>query len=322
MNTHLVKKTILYKSEPARGKVWHDILAAIAPEYRFIQWSDLDFSDGDPAIFAEVDYLVAWTPPENLASRFPQLKILFSVGAGVDQFDLSQLPTSLPVVRMVEPGLTQGMVEYVTFAALALHRDMPQYLQQQEQQLWQSHPVISAGKRRIGVLGLGELGLASLNMLKSFGFECHGWSRSGNTPAGVTGWAGIEQLGAFLAHSDILVCLLPLTEQTRGMLNAELFAQLPAGAALIQVGRGQHLVAEDLIAALDSGHLRAAVLDVTNPEPLPSGDALWQHPAVWITPHIASQTQPETAVNALLANLQRFEQGQPMHGEIDKTKGY
>ncbi len=315
-------KTLLYKSEPARGKVWQKILAVIAPEIRFVQWTDLDFSEGDPPIFAEVDYLVAWLPPENIAGRFPQLKVLFSVGAGVDQFDLSQLPENLPVVRMVEPGLTQGMVEYVTFAALALHRDIPQYLQQQKQQLWQSHPVVSASKRRIGVLGLGELGLATLNMLKNFGFECHGWSRSGNTPEGVTGWAGQEQLPAFLTHCNILVCLLPLTEKTRGMLNAELFAQLPPGAALIQVGRGQHLVAKDLLAALDSGHLRAAVLDVTTPEPLPIGDALWQHPNVWITPHIASQTQPETAVNALLTNLQRFEKGQPMHGEIDKTKGY
>lgn len=315
-------KTILYKSEPARGKVWQQILAETSPDTRFIQWTDLDFSDGDPQIFAEVDYLIAWMPPEDLIGRFPQLKVLFSVGAGVDQFDLSLLPASLPVVRMVEPGLTQGMVEYVTFAALALHRDIPQYLAQQKQQQWQSHPVLSAAKRRIGVLGLGELGLASLKMLQSFGFECHGWSRSGITPPGVTGWAGVERLPDFLAHSDILVCLLPLTEQTRGMLNAELFAQLPAGAALIQVGRGQHLVAEDLIDALDSGRLRAAVLDVTDPEPLPAGDALWQHPRVWITPHIASQTQPETAVTALLANVLRFEQGQPMLGEIDKTKGY
>ncbi|WP_369790695.1 2-hydroxyacid dehydrogenase [Rouxiella sp. WC2420] len=315
-------KTLLYKSDPARGKVWQKILAEIAPEYRFIQWNDLDFSDGDPAIFAEVDFLVSWIPPENLADRFPNLKVLFSVAAGVDHFDLRQLPASLPVVRMVEPGLTQGMVEYVTFAALALHRDIPQYLQQQKQQLWQSHPVLGAAKRRIGVLGLGELGQATLKMLNNFGFECHGWSRSGNAPEGVTGWAGVEQLGEFLSHSDILVCLLPLTEQTRGTLNAELFAQLPKGAGLIQVGRGQQLVAEDLLVALDSGQLRAAVLDVFDPEPLPAGEALWQHPQVWITPHIASQTQPETAVTALLANLQRFAQGQPMHGEIDKTKGY
>ncbi|MGA8118452.1 2-hydroxyacid dehydrogenase [Rouxiella badensis] len=315
-------KTILYKSEPVRGEHWQKLLADLAPEYRFVQWNSLDFSDGDPEIFAEVDYLVAWVPPENIAQRMPQLKVLFSVGAGVDQFDLTQLPASLPVVRMVEPSLTQGMVEYVTLAALALHRDLPLYLQQQKQSLWKSHPVVSANKRRIGVLGLGELGQATLNMLKNFGFECHGWSRSGNTPEGVTGWAGVEQLPAFLSHCDIMVCLLPLTPQTRGMLNGELFARLPRGAALIQTGRGQQLVAEDLLAALDSGHLRAAVLDVTDPEPLPLEDALWSHPGVWITPHIASQTQPETAVTALLANLQRYEQGQPMQGEIDKTKGY
>ncbi|MEG3133988.1 glyoxylate/hydroxypyruvate reductase A [Rouxiella sp. T17] len=315
-------KTILYKSDPKRGKLWQDIFADIAPDYRFIQWTDLDLSQGDPAIFAEVDYLVAWMPPENLAQRFPRLNVLFSIGAGVDQFDLSQLPAELPVVRMVEPGLTQGMVEYVTFAALALHRDMPLYLKQQREHQWKVHPVASAAKRRIGVMGLGELGEATLNTLQSFGFECHGWSRSGKAIAGVTGWAGADQLPEFLAHSDILVCLLPLTDETRGMLNAALFAQLPNGAALIQTGRGPHLVAADLLAALESGQLRAAVLDVTDPEPLPVDSALWEHPAVWLTPHIASQTQPNTAVNALLANLQRFETQQPMIGEIDKTKGY
>ncbi|WP_045047973.1 2-hydroxyacid dehydrogenase [Rouxiella chamberiensis] len=315
-------KTILYKSDPARGALWQRILADIAPQYRFIQWTDLDFSRGDPAVFAEVEYLVVWMPPEGLAQRFPQLKVLFSIGAGVDQFDLGALPAGLPVVRMVEPGLTQGMVEYVTFAALGLHRDMPRYLRQQREQQWKSHPMVSASKRRIGVMGLGELGEATLKMLMNFGFECHGWSRSGKAIEGVTGWAGVEQLAQFLAHSDILVCLLPLTADTRGMLNAELFALLPQGASLIQVGRGAHLVADDLLAALDCGQLGAAVLDVTDPEPLPADDALWSHPAVWITPHIASQTQPETAVNALLANLQCFEQGRPMQGEIDKIRGY
>ncbi|CAM3445456.1 glyoxylate/hydroxypyruvate reductase A [Rouxiella silvae] len=315
-------KTLLYKSEPQRGKYWQHILADLAPQIRFIHWTDLDFSQGDPAVFAEVDYLVAWEPPEKIAQRLPQLKVLFSVGAGVDQFDLKQLPPTLPVVRMIEPGLTQGMVEYVTFATLALHRDMPLYLQQQTRGEWRRHPVASASKRRVGVMGLGELGQATLKALINFGFECHGWSRSGNTPQGVTGWAGVEQLPAFLSRCDILICLLPLTPQTRGMLNAALFAQLPAGAALIQTGRGQQLVAEDLLAALDSGQLRAAVLDVTDPEPLPADDALWSHPGVWITPHIASQTQPETAVGALLDNVQRFEQGLPMQGEIDKTKGY
>jgi len=261
-------------------------------------------------------------PPDNIMQQFPNLKVLFSVGAGADQFDYASLPPQLPVVRMIEPGLTSGMVEYVTFAVLGLHRDMPRYLQQQRAGIWQTHPVQTAGKRRVGVMGLGALGEAVLKPLVALGFDCAGWSRTPRDLPGVQCFAGNQRLAEFLARSDILICLLPLTASTEGMLNADLFSQLPPGAALVQVGRGAQLNHDDLVAALDRQQLSAAVVDVTAPEPLPAGHAFWQHPAIWLTPHIASQTQPESAVKALLDNIRRYERGEPMVGVVDREQGY
>lgn len=306
---------IVYKSTPERGRRWAELIAEREPQARFHLWPDI----GDAR---EVEYLVAWQPPERLLETFPNLKALFSVGAGADQFDYAALPPQLPVVRMIEPGLTQAMVEYVTFAVLGLHRDMPRYLSQQREQLWQAHGIRLAQQRRVGVMGVGQLGEAVLKQLAALGFDCGGWSRSPKSVPGVRCWAGGEQLGEFLARSDILICLLPLTADTTGVLNAALFSQLPPGAALVQVGRGPQLNHEDLLAALDSQRLSAAVIDVTAPEPLPAGHPFWTHPAIWLTPHVASQTQAESAVEALLANIRRFERGEPMVGAVDRQKGY
>ncbi|UWS34801.1 2-hydroxyacid dehydrogenase [Erwinia pyrifoliae] len=306
---------IVYKSDPERGRQWAALLAEMAPFAHFRQWPDV----GDPR---EVDYLVAWQPPDNLMQQFPGLKVLFSVGAGADQFDYASLPPHLPVVRMIEPGLIAGMVEYVTFAVLGLHRNMPRYLQQQRSGIWQAHFAPSAAQRRIGVMGLGSLGEAVLKPLLALGFDCGGWSRTPRELPGVHCWAGDEQRNEFLARSDILICLLPLTASTSGMLNATLFQQLPTGAGLVQVGRGAQLNHQDLIDALDSGQLGAAVLDVTAPEPLPDGHPFWQRPDIWLTPHIASQTRPESAVKALLENIRRFEAGENMVGVINRQQGY
>lgn len=307
--------TLLYKSDPERGKIWAQVFAEQAPDLPFRMWPDI----GDPAA---VRYLVAWQPPDDLGTRFPNLEILFCVGAGIDQFDLSTLPPELPLVRMIEPGIREGMVEYVCASVLALHRDFPQYLRQQQRGEWAPRPVRAAARRRIGVLGLGQLGQAVLQQLRGFGFDCAGWSRSPHTLEGVTTYAGAEGLAPMLARSDILICLLPLTEATRGLLDADLFAALPPGAALVHVGRGPQLVAADLIAALDSGQLGDAVLDVTDPEPLPPQHPLWQHPNVWITPHIASVTRPESAAAAVLENLRRHQDGEPLLGRIDPRRGY
>lgn len=307
--------SFLYKSDPVRGRQWAEVFARRAPTLPFRIWPDL----GDAA---DVHYLAAWEPPTDIATRFPNLKLLFSSGAGVDQFDFSALPASLPVVRMVEPGIINGMVEYVTHAVLDLHRDMPAYRRQQQQGLWQPLPVRTAAERRVGVLGLGSLGQAVLQSLLRFGFDCAGWSRSRHAIDSVQCFAGPTELDAFLARCDVLVCLLPLTGATRGFLGTPLFSRLPPGAQLVHVGRGAQLLSDDLLAALDSGRLAEAVLDVTDPEPLPDGHALWSHPRVRITPHIASMTQPRSAAEVVLDNLQRFERGEPLLGLVDRDRGY
>jgi glyoxylate/hydroxypyruvate reductase A len=305
----------LYKADPARGAQWAKLFAQKAPELPFHIWPDL----GDPAA---IRYLAAWQPPEDPTRTFPNLEVVFSVGAGIDQFDLSGVPEHVPVVRMIEPGIVEGMVEYVTQAVLTIHRDLFDYGLQQQQQVWRELPLKPASQRRVGVLGLGVLGTAVLERLCLFGFDCAGWSRSGREIEGVACYAGEGALDAFLARTDILICLLPLTPATRGLLDAQLFAKLPRGASLIQTGRGPHLNQQDLLAALESGQLQNAILDVTDPEPLPAGHALWTHPRVRITPHIASATRPETAVEVVLENLRRHREGLPMVGQIDRAQGY
>lgn len=174
----------------------------------------------------------------------------------------------------------------------------------------------------MGVLGLGELGRAVLRQLRTLGFQTFGWSRAPHVIEGTMCFGGRDHLPDFLAHCDILVCLLPLTTETTGLLDKNMLACLPRGAALVQVGRGPHLVAEDLLSALDSGQIRDAILDVTEPEPLLPSDPLWVHPRVTLTPHIASMTQPDSAVDVVLENIRRFHAGEPMIGLVDKAKGY
>jgi glyoxylate/hydroxypyruvate reductase A len=307
--------TFLYKSDPVRGAEWAELFARKAPDVPFRIWPDI----GDPE---SVRYLAAWLPPEDISELFPNLEVLFSVGAGIDQFDLSVLPPELPIVRMTEPGITAGMVEYATMAVLGLHRDLPAYIDRQRRRLWQPIRVQPASKRRVGVLGLGLLGRAVLAQLSAFGFQLNGWSRSRHAIEGVDCYAGQEELPAMLAATDILVCLLPLTDETRGVLNAGLFAGLPSGASLVHVGRGPQLDSAALLSALDGGHLSAAVLDVTDPEPLPEDHPFWSHPKVMLTPHIASMTQPETAVDLVLENISRHRAGQPLIGLVNRERGY
>lgn len=305
----------LYKADPARGLQWAQRFAEQAPDVEFRLWPDI----GDAS---EIQYLAAWKPPEDLHTLLPNVEIVFSTGAGIDQFDLSLVPTHIPVVRMVEPGIVEGMVEYVTQAVLTIHRDIFDYARQQAAREWVEQRVAAASERRIGVLGLGMLGQAVLERLNLFGFQCAGWSRTPREIEGVTCYAGHETLDAFLARTDILICLLPLTSATRGILDKTLLGKLPRGASLINVGRGGHLNQYDLLALLDAGHLANAILDVTDPEPLPPSHPLWTHPRVRITPHIASATRPDTAVEVVLDNLRRHREGLPMIGQIDRGQGY
>jgi len=308
--------TLLIKTDIERGTAWADALAASFPELKTVNWP----YDGDPAA---IDYALVWQPPKGELKRYPNLKAIFSVGAGIDHLASDpDLPAGVPVVRMVEPGLTAGMSEYVTLAVLNHHRFMLDYAEQRRAKAWKELPQLPAEARQVGILGLGVLGRDALEKLKPFGFRLAGWSRSPKSITGVTCFHGSGGLKEFLAGTDILVCLLPLTAETTGILKAETFAKLPKGAAVINVGRGGHLIEDDLLAALDSGHLSGATLDVFQKEPLPKKHPFWTHPRVFMTPHIASMTVPESAVRAVVANIQRLESGEALQHVVDLKRGY
>ena len=307
--------SVLYRSDAPRAAAWAQYFAEAAPDLDFRVWPDAGDLD-------EVEYLIAWQAPGDFLASLPNLKVLFSSGAGIDHIDFSAIPPQVQVVRMVEPGIINGMIEYVTMSVLALHRDLFDYVRMQPSGAWDPIEVLPASARSVGVMGLGVLGQAVLDRLGTFGFQRHGWNRSAKQIEGVRCHAGEGELAGFLGQCDFLICLVPLTDATRGILGQRLFAALPRGASVINVGRGAHLDQQALIAALDSGHLSRAILDVTDPEPLDPEHPLWRHPRVFITPHVASMTQPETAAPVLLENLRRHQRGEPLSDLIDRSRGY
>jgi glyoxylate/hydroxypyruvate reductase A len=307
--------TLLFKVDPDRGRAWKALFAEHAPDIEVRLWPEI----GDPS---QIRYLATWQPPEDIAGQFSNLQVLFATSAGVDQFDSHALPPSVQIVRMLDPGIVQGIVEYATLAVLALHRDLPLYLDQQRQGLWQVQQNVPAAQRRVGVMGLGNLGQAVLRQLHGFGFALRGWSRSAKQIEGVHCYAGDAGLPGFLAGCDILICLLPLTAHTAGILDARLFDALPRGASVVNLGRGGHLREADLLAALDSGQLRRAIVDVLSCEPPAPDHPLLHHPKVWVTPHIGAVTHPASAFQVLLDNLRRHQRGEPMQGRVSRERGY
>jgi len=307
--------TFQFLGMPERAARMRAVFAAEAPEIAFFDRDDAI----DPA---SVRYLATWTPPADMAARYSNLELLFSTGAGVDQFDLTLVPQHVSLVRLVERNLIEGMVEYASGAVLALHRDFIVYGAAQKRGEWRERPVVGATQRRVGILGAGELGRALLAALRPYGFQLAAWSRSPRQIEGVSHHCGADGLDAMLGSADILVCLLPLTPDTHGILCHDLFEKLPQGASLLNVGRGRHLVEHDLLRALASGRISQAILDVVDPEPLSAGHPFWAHPEILVTPHIASVTDPVGAARAIIANIRRHRDGIAPEGLVQRDAGY
>ncbi len=307
-----------------------EVLAIKADFERFDEWvdafkeSDLELVRWEDLAQGQIiDYVLAWQPTPGMFDQHPEIKIIFSIGAGVDHMSgKNVLPKGVPVVRMVETNLTLGMTEYVTYQILRHHRFMPRYEQFQRDRNWQEIMQVPANRRNVGILGMGVLGTACAQVLKSFGFRLSGWSRSEKNIEGIDHYHGLEQLHPMLSHCNFLVCLLPHTQETHHILCAEHLTHLPKQAVLINVGRGSLLVENDLVALLDNGHLSAAVLDVFEEEPLPIHSPLWNHPGITITPHIASMTVPETSAEHIWTNIKLYRLGHPLTHVADMQRGY
>jgi glyoxylate/hydroxypyruvate reductase A len=307
---------LLFRSSIDSEARWKPQLARLMPELEVRIWPEI----GDPA---EIDYALVWRPEPGLLASLPNLKLILSLGAGVDHILCdSHLPHGVPIVRLVDPYMTDAMSEYIILQVLRLHRQDLDYRTQQEKGIWLELDQKNAAERTVGILGFGALGQDAGRKLQGLGFNVALWGRRQRTIEGLRGYAGRAGLPALLGRSEILVCLLPLTAETEGILNASTFAMLPKRAALINAARGSHLVEQDLLAALASGRLSAAVLDVFRDEPLPGGHPFWHHPRIVVTPHIAAATHPPTAAPIMLDNIRRFEAGRPLLNRVDAAQGY
>lgn len=272
----------------------------------------------------EIAYFAGFRPPPGFLKTLPRLKAIFSLGAGVDGFLRDpEFPRHLPLVRFVDPTLMHEMAQYVVMHVLIAHRGQRFFDATQRERQWRQRMLARPSRdTHIGILGLGDIGTAIANSLLPFDFQLSGWSRSRKAVPGVRSFAGEAELPEFLAQCDYCVCVLPLTGETRGIMNAVFFARLPKGAWVINVARGAHLIEQDLIAALDSGHLAGAVLDVFQSEPLPAESPIWLHPKITATPHIAGITDPKAALTYVADCVARCENGQPLENVVNLSKGY
>ncbi|MGH6871516.1 MAG: 2-hydroxyacid dehydrogenase [Rhizomicrobium sp.] len=310
--------TLLLAVPLAWSPLWTTPLGEIAPELT------LAVDGRDSYDKAAIDYVLSFRPAPGFLATLPNLKAVFSLGAGVDGFLADKdYPRHVPLVRFVDHTLSREMAQFVVLHVLMHHRQVKFFEQAQRDSKWrQTIPPRRTEDTRVGILGLGEIGTLAARHLRDLDFKVSGWSRTRKVIEGVTSHAGDGELDAFLGATDILVCLLPLTPETRGILNAKTFAMLPAGAYVINVARGGHLIEPDLIAALDSGHLSGAVLDVFQTEPLPEDNPLWKHPKVTATPHVAAISDPRVAAHYVHDRIQRHQRGEALDNLVDLDRGY
>ncbi|MGD8493122.1 MAG: glyoxylate/hydroxypyruvate reductase A [Desulfobacterales bacterium] len=287
---------------------WVKHLGRLAPGIDIRVWPDTGDVD-------DIEFALSWKHPPGEFKKYRHLKCIASLGAGVDHLMADpDLPAGVPITRVVEHSMAQSMSEYVVLAVLNYCRQFDAYRTDQSQKKWQPRIPLLAADMRIGIMGLGQLGKDAADKLSALGFPVSGWSKTPKSVEGISCFAGAGALNDFLSQTRILICMLPLTPQTRGILNRETFAKLPAGAYVINVARGEHLIEND--------QLSGACLDVFETEPLPSDHPFWDHPRIKLTPHISSITFPRAVVPQIIDNYRRSRSGQPLLNVVDPKRGY
>jgi glyoxylate/hydroxypyruvate reductase A len=306
---------ILYLSQIEPAERWLPTLTKLLPNDRLFTVDQYE-----PAA---IDIALVATPPRGIVGTLPNLKLVQSLWMGVDGLLADPtFPRTIALARLIDRGMVAAMVESVVSHVLDYHRHHYLYRTQQAGKTWKKLPQFMASDRTIGILGLGELGTSVATQLRTFGFNVAGWKRRPSEIEGIEVFSGTAGIGQMLGRSQVVVCLLPLTDETRGVLNAAAFAKMPKDSCIVNVARGAHVVVPDLIAALDSGHLAHAYLDVFEKEPLPTESPLWTHPAITITPHSAALTEPRTAMANVIENIERVRAGRPASNLVDFSAGY
>ena len=309
---------ILYFTETDRGiDRWREEFAKVDPSLKIFGLDD----KYDPA---SIEVVLAWKPPVGVFPQLTNLKLIHSLGMGVDHiFACSDRPTNIPIARIIDEDMSVQMAEYVLYGVLTAFRNFHLYAQEQQSSTWKTHPRHFHDEFKIGIMGYGELGQSVTQCLQKNGFpNIRIWANSKREIAGIECFNGKDQLPAFATDLDVLVCLLPLTDSTKLILNQSLFEKMKPGAYLINPARGDHLQEQDLLDAIESGSLSGALLDVFTKEPMPSDHPFWQTKGITITPHVAASTNPRTASNQVIENLQRTQQNLPAHNLIDLQKAY
>jgi glyoxylate/hydroxypyruvate reductase len=297
------------------AKAWRDTFAEQLPDLEIRIWPDAGKLE-------DIEYLAFMHPDFKSLPTFPNLKAMFSRSAGVESFIRHPKLPRVSLCKVEPPGGDPMMTEYVVMHVLRFHRDMPGYEAAQANREWRRTTIVRPEQRRVGFLGYGMMARAPAVVLKSLGFNVSAWVRNPREDADVAIYHGPDQLELFLQQTDIAVCLLPLTRETEGIFCTRTFSMMPRGAMLLNVGRGKHVVDEDLIAALDSGQLAYAALDALWPEPLPPTSPLWQHPKVTVMPHVARRPTVVQLVTEIAANIRSFEAGGRLLQEVDIARGY
>ena len=303
-------------------EVWTAAMKKVAPDLDVRVWPDQMGNVDD------IEYCAAWLPPAGVVKSLPNLKVIMSLGAGVDAILKDPtLPDNVPIVRVNDPDLTGRMTEYIVLHVLMHHRQQRRIDENQRNKVWDSFPTHAARELSVGIMGLGVMGVDAAIRLRDIGFRVAGWSRGRKHIHGVESFAGADEFDAFLARTDVLVSLLPATADTDGIINRATIRKLsrkgPFGAPIIiNAGRGRQQAADDILAALDAGELHAATLDVFVPEPLPPDSPLWTHPRVTVTPHCAADSDPETICAYVAANIARHQCGEKLENLVDRSRGY